>query len=227
MSEIREHRRSLSAAVENYAKAIYHLEQQSDAPVSTAVLAERLGVRAPSVSGMLHKLDDLGYLDYLPRHGVRLSAAGRLAALMVVRRHRLLELFLFEVLGVSWDKVHDEAEMLEHALSPELCDLIATHLGDPALDPHGDPIPSREGILVEACYVRLAMVDTGSQVRVARVSDRCSDILRLLSAAGIALDGVISVVDRLDGGDVAIEVSGTLHILPASVVSAMLVEPVT
>src|SRR5580704_5697535 len=109
MSEDHEPRRSLSPAVEDYTKTIYHLEQDHDGPVSTAVLAERMGVRPASVSGMLRKLDDLGYLHYTPYHGVQLSANGRSAALMVIRRHRLIELFLSQVLGLTWDKVHDEA----------------------------------------------------------------------------------------------------------------------
>jgi len=225
MPEEREHRRSLSPAVEDYTKTIYHLQQQFGGPVSTAVLAERLGVRPASVSGMLRKLDDLGYLDYVRYHGVRLSSAGEVAALMVVRRHRLLELFLFEVLGVPWDQVHDEAELLEHALSPGLCDLIAERLGDPALDPHGDPIPSRDGVLVEARHERLSAVVAGSEVRVARVSDRDPEVLRLLSSVGIAIGAVVSVIDRMDTGEVAVNVGGTIHLLPAPVVAVTLVDP--
>jgi DtxR family transcriptional regulator, Mn-dependent transcriptional regulator len=219
------HQRSLSPAVEDYAKAIYHLEQSLGEPVSTAALAERLGVRPASVSGMLRKLDDLGYLDYLPYHGVRLSSTGRRAALEVIRRHRLLELFLYEILGVTWDQVHDEAEALEHALSPKLCDLIATRLGDPRVDPHGDPIPSRDGVLVDAHHERLSSVSVGTTVQLARVSDRDPEVLRLLSSFGIGLGGVVSVVARTAAGDVSIRVDDLRHVLPASVVSAMLVDP--
>src|ERR1700730_7053515 len=182
MADDHEPRRSLSPAVEDYAKAIYHLEQQLGGAVSTAALAERMAVRPASASGMLRKLDDLGYLQYAPYHGAQLSARGRLAALLVIRRHRLLELFLFQVLGVTWDKVHDEAEMLEHALSPGLCNLIAAYLGEPALDPHGDPIPNKDGVLIELRHERLSSVAPGGEVRIARVSDRDPAVLRLLSS---------------------------------------------
>ena len=137
--------RSLSPAVEDYLKAIYRLHAESGGPVTTNALGDWLGVTASSASGMLRKLDDLRLIVYEPYHGVRLSQAGQQAALAVVRRHRLLEAFLAQMLGLSWDKIHDEAEVLEHALSPELCDVIAVRLGDPRTDPHGDPIPARDG----------------------------------------------------------------------------------
>jgi DtxR family Mn-dependent transcriptional regulator len=210
--------------VEDYAKAIYHLEQLVEGPVSTAVLAERLAVRPASVSGMLRKLDDLHYLEYVPYHGVRLSAVGRLAALMVIRRHRLLELFLFEVLGVTWDKVHDEAEKLEHALSPMLCDLIAARLGEPSVDPHGDPIPTGDGDVAETHHEKLSAVEPGRLVRVSRVSDRDPRVLRSLSSCGIALGSLISILDRRRSGDVKVDVSGEARILRAQVVNAVLVD---
>lgn len=215
----------MSPAVEDYTKAIYHLQHQFDQPVRTAVLAERMGVQPASVSGMLRKLDDLGYLHYLPYRGIRLSETGRLAALDIIRRHRLLELFLSEVLGVSWDRVHDEAEALEHALSPELCDLIAARLGDPTLDPHGDPIPSKDGVLVESHHEPLAMTALGRRVRVARVSDRDPEVLRLLSAFEIGLGAVVSVVARHSGGELTVRVNSTTHVLPEPTVAAILVDP--
>jgi len=129
--------------VQDYAKAIYALESR-DGTVSTTALAERLNVRPASVSGMLRKLAVLGLVEHERYRGVRLTERGRLVALEVIRHHRLLELFLVENLGMSWDEVHAEAEVLEHVLSEGLEELIAAKLGDPTLDPHGDPIPSRE-----------------------------------------------------------------------------------
>src|SRR6185369_10272536 len=138
----------LTAAVQDYAKAIYALETR-DGSASTTALAERLDVRPASVSGMLKKLVVLGLVEHEPYRGVRLTERGRLVALEVVRHHRLLELFLVESLGMGWDEVHAEAEILEHVLSEELEELIAAKLGHPTLDPHGDPIPSRELSIAE------------------------------------------------------------------------------
>src|SRR3989440_9931112 len=135
--------RGLTAAVQDYAKAIYTLESR-DGEASTTALATLLEVRPASVSGMLRKLSALGLVEHERYRGVRLTVRGRRVALEVIRHHRLVELFLVESLGMTWDEVHAEAEVLEHVLSEELEELIAAKLGDPAFDPHGDPIPSRE-----------------------------------------------------------------------------------
>jgi DtxR family Mn-dependent transcriptional regulator len=133
----------LTAAVEDYTKAIYTLEER-DGSASTNELAALLDVKPGSVSGMLKKLSSLGLVEHERYRGVRLTEKGRRVALEVIRHHRLLELFLVENLGMTEDEVHAEAEVLEHALSEELEELIARKLGDPTVDPHGDPIPSRE-----------------------------------------------------------------------------------
>ena len=135
---------SLSASVQDYAKAVYALETRGGAAVSTNDLAARLGVTPASVSGMVRKLTEVGIVEHEPYHGVRLTEEGRRVALEVLRHHRLLELFLTQELGMSWDRVHAEAEVLEHVLSEELEELIAARLGHPAVDPHGDPIPTPE-----------------------------------------------------------------------------------
>ena len=136
---------SVSSAVEDYAKAIYALETRGEgAAVSTNAIAERLGVTAASASNMVKKLDTLGLVRHVPYRGVQLTPEGVKVALEVIRHHRLLELYLAETLGVPWDRVHDEAEVLEHVLSEELEELIAAKLGHPTHDPHGDPIPSRD-----------------------------------------------------------------------------------
>ena len=133
---------SVTSSVEDYAKAIYALETRADGgAVSTNALAERLGVSAASASSMVKKLDALGLVRHVPYRGVQLTSEGAKVAFEVIRHHRLLELYLAETLGVPWDRVHDEAEVLEHVLSEELEELIAAKLGDPTHDPHGDPIP--------------------------------------------------------------------------------------
>src|SRR5437868_14238530 len=133
---------SVTSSIQDYAKAVYALEARAGGAVSTNDLAERLGVTPGSVSAMLRKLSDVGLVEHQPYHGVRLTQKGRRVALEVLRHHRLIELFLSEELGMPWDRVHAEAEVLEHAISEDLEQLIADRLGHPKLDPHGDPIPT-------------------------------------------------------------------------------------
>src|SRR5437764_10132352 len=135
---------SISAAVEDYAKAIYALQTRAQGAVTNNSLAERLSVTPASASAMVKKLDGLGLVEHVPYRGVELTPSGRRVALEVLRHHRLLELYLAQSLGVPWDRVHDEAEVLEHHISEELEELIANALGNPTHDPHGDPIPTRE-----------------------------------------------------------------------------------
>ena len=135
----------VSDAVQDYVKAIYSLHGRLDEPVSTSALAERLGVSAASASAMVKRLESLGLVRREPYHGVELTPTGERVALEVIRHHRLLELYLAEALGMSWDRVHEEAEKLEHAISPELSELIADKLGQPTHDPHGDRSPPRTG----------------------------------------------------------------------------------
>src|SRR5258705_8219155 len=133
---------AISASVQDYAKAVYALEAREGGAVATNDLAERLGVTSGSVSAMVRKLSEVGLLEHERYRGVRLTTQGRRVALEVLRHHRLLELFLSEELGMPWDRVHAEAEVLEHVLSEDLEQLIAARLGNPTLDPHGDPIPT-------------------------------------------------------------------------------------
>src|SRR3954463_8608264 len=152
-----------SHAIEDYAKAIYVLETRGDEPVSTTALAERLAVTAGSVSAMIKKLADIGLVTRPPYLGVRPTTEGRGSALEVIRHHRLLELFLAEVLEMPWDRVHQEAEVLEHVLSPDLEEIIAQKLGNPTRDPHGDPIPSAEFVIEERETRSLADLDPGDE----------------------------------------------------------------
>ncbi|MEP7225401.1 MAG: metal-dependent transcriptional regulator [Actinomycetota bacterium] len=183
----------LSASIEDYAKAIYALEARHGA-ASTNALAERLGVSAPAVSAMVKKLDTLGYVEHVRYHGVRLTAAGRRLALEVLRHHRLLETYLVEELGVPWDSVHDEAEVLEHVLSEALEARIAAKLGEPTHDPHGDPIPALDGTVVEPPTVSLAQLEAGARGAFVRVSDSDAGVLRRLSELGLRPGDRLEVV---------------------------------
>src|SRR4030088_150073 len=158
-------------AVEDYSKAIFALESRSHEAVSTNALAERLGITAGSVSAMLKKLDELGLISRVPYRGVRLTADGRRLALELVRHHRLIESFLAESLGMPWDRVHAGAEVLEHVLSEDLERLIASKLGNPTRDPHGDPIPTPDLRIVEPDTLALDALEHGAPGTFGRVAD--------------------------------------------------------
>jgi DtxR family Mn-dependent transcriptional regulator len=187
----------VSSAVQDYAKAIYSLEQRGDgAAVSTNAIAERLGVSAASASSMVKKLDGLGIVEHVPYRGVGLTERGMSIALEVLRHHRLLERFLVQELGVPWDRVHDEAEVLEHHISEDLEELIAAKLGHPTIDPHGDPIPTADLKLVEPPTLSMDSLDIGATGRFVRVSDSDPEMLRYLGARGIAPGDTFAVVDK-------------------------------
>src|SRR6202008_1767411 len=185
-----------SSAVEDYTKAIYALEARDGQSVSTNALAERLNVTPASASGMVKRLGELGLVTHRRYHGVLLTDAGRRIALEVIRHHRLLELYLVESLGVPWDRVHQEAEVLEHVLSEELEELIAAKLGNPTVDPHGDPIPTRELVIEESPSVALSALEPGSHGTFVRISDADPEMLRYLAERGIAPGACFEVVDK-------------------------------
>ncbi len=215
----------LSAAVQDYAKAIYTLESD-EGSASTTALAERLDVRPASVVGMVRKLVALDLADHTPYRGVRLTERGRAVALEVIRHHRLLELFLVESLGMGWDEVHAEAERLEHALSEELEEVIAARLGNPTLDPHGDPIPSRELEIAADTSRSLYALEPGEQARFVRVSDENPEMLRFLGDRGIAPGADLELIERQPfDGPVYIRLGDHVHVLGAVLARAMRVEP--
>lgn len=185
----------LTVAVEDYLKAIYDLERLGDA-ASTNDIADRLAVSPASVSGMARRLADQGLITHEPYRGIRLTADGRHAALRTIRRHRILECYLTEVLGFPWDGVHDEAERMEHAASEELIERMAIALGDPRQDPHGAPIPTRDGRIEEPALRTLAEVAPGEQVRVRLVQDENADRLRYLAELGILPGSVVRILDK-------------------------------
>ncbi|MCB0864636.1 MAG: metal-dependent transcriptional regulator [Solirubrobacterales bacterium] len=203
-----------SEAIEDYAKAIYALSRREEGPIGTSSLAERLGVSPGTVTSMLKRMDALGLLRYEPYRGVELTEAGTRMALEVIRHHRIIESYLAEALGMPWDRVHDEAEVLEHYISEELEERMAAALGDPSHDPHGDPIPSSELELAEEATRPLAGLEPGERGVFVRISDSDPEMLRYLGERGIApgdrlelvgrepFDGPLSV--RFDGGTFAL-----------------------
>ncbi len=189
----------MSRAIEDYLKAIYHLAHRGEA-VTTGVLAHELGVSAPSVSAMVKRLEDGHLLDRPDSRSLRLTDSGERAALRVVRRHRLLETFLARMLDVPWDEVHAEAELLEHALSDRLEQRIDAALGHPTHDPHGDPIPPRDGPHEEGWGAALDTAPPGSRFLVERVSDRDSAALRYLGDLGVFPGVVVTVEEQAPFG---------------------------
>jgi DtxR family transcriptional regulator, Mn-dependent transcriptional regulator len=215
----------ISASVQDYAKAVYALEARTGAAVSTNELAERLGVTPGSVSAMFRKLAEVGLIEHEPYRGVRLTAQGRHVALEVLRHHRLIELFLAEELGMPWDRVHAEAEVLEHVLSEDLEELIAARLGDPTVDPHGDPIPTVEFGIDERPTHSLDELTTGVSGRFVRVSDSDPEMLRYLAERGIALGDRLEVVDRQPfGGPVFVRFGEREHPIGGALARAMRID---
>ena len=185
----------LSGPVEDYLKAIYDLERVGE-PASTNDIALRLAISPASVSGMVRRLADQGLITHEPYRGVRLTSAGRWAALRTLRRHRILECYLTEVLGYPWDRVHEEAERLEHAASEELIERMAAALGDPVQDPHGAPIPTRDGTVEEGTLRTLADATPGERLRVRRMEDEDAERLRYLAELGIRPGALVRILDR-------------------------------
>jgi DtxR family Mn-dependent transcriptional regulator len=210
-----------SAAVEDYTKAIYALQARGSA-VSTNALAERLGVTAGSVSAMAKKLAELGLVQHTPYHGMRLTGEGERVALEIMRHHRLLELFLAEVLEVPRERVHEEAEVLEHYISEDIEELIAAKLGHPTHDPHGEPIPDRELRLHEPATESLQALGPGETGTFVRVWDRGTEMLRFLSDRGIAPGAGFEVVDKQPfDGPLFVRFGEEVHVIGGALARAM------
>jgi DtxR family Mn-dependent transcriptional regulator len=202
----------LSKYLENYLKTIWILQKEHGL-VSTNLIAEAMEVSAASVTSMLKKLNGMKLVDYAPYQGATLTGRGEKVALEVLRHHRLLELYLSEVVGMSWDQVHAEAEELEHALSEELEAILFEKLGRPTRDPHGDPIPSLDGEMVTE-GTNLLEAAPGESLLVIRVRDRNPEILRYLSAMGLLPGVEITVLERLPfNGPLRIQVGKSEHTL--------------
>jgi DtxR family transcriptional regulator, Mn-dependent transcriptional regulator len=212
-------------AIEDYCKAIYSLETRNDEPVSTNALADRLAITPGSVSAMLKRLDELGLTTHVPYRGVRLTEDGRRIALEVIRHHRLLESYLAEALGMPWDRVHAEAEVLEHVISEDLEALIAAKLGHPTVDPHGDPIPTAELELQEPATERMEILQPGDEGLFVRVSDSDPEMLRYLAERGIAPGERFTVRERQPfGGPLFVQFGEREHAIGGQLAGAMRVE---
>lgn len=210
--------RELSRSVEDYLKAIYGLSEGGD-PASTSAIAEALDIQPASVTGMIKRLAGAGLLEHVPYKGVRLTDPGTLEALKIVRRHRIIETYLCERLGYSWDDVHEEAERLEHAASDQLIDQMSQALGAPSHDPHGAPIPSRSGVIEATDLSTLADAAAGSRLRIRAVRDEDSEDLRSMAEEGL-VPGTSVTVTAEPGPDGAIRVAldshdGAERIVPA------------
>jgi DtxR family Mn-dependent transcriptional regulator len=186
---------SLTAPVEDYLKAIYTIGRGTGA-AATNEIAERLALAPASVSGMVRRLADQGLLAYERYHGVKLTESGRRAALRTLRRHRVIEAYLARALGYPWDRVHEEAEKLEHAASDELVDRMAVTIGEPDVDPHGAPIPTRDGSVDETEYTSLADIPIGVPGMVVRVTDEDPAMLRYLAELAILPGKKVTVKAR-------------------------------
>lgn len=209
-------------AIQDYAKAIYALEERHGDVVSTTDLANRLGVTSGSASSMLKRLGGLGLVAHVPYRGVRLTDQGRRVAIDVLRRHRLLERFLADELGVPWDRIHAEAEVLEHVLSEDLADRIAAKLGHPSHDPHGDPIPTVDGRIDDVETRSLADLERGDEGVLARVSDSDSAMLRYMADCGIGIGMRVAVRGREPfEGPLSVEFDGRQHLLGHGVAEAI------
>jgi DtxR family Mn-dependent transcriptional regulator len=204
---------SLTRSVEDYLKAIYQLSPEGQ-PASTSDIAHLLALSPPSVTGMVKRLSEHGLLEHVPYRGVQLTNEGRRAALRMVRRHRLLEAYLVEFLGYSWDTVHDEAERLEHAVSDTMIERMATALGNPDVDPHGDPIPSADGSIHELACTPVSDIPVGETVEIHRVHESQPERLRYIASLGLRPGIQVTVVDRQPFDDlVTIDVGGERHVI--------------
>lgn len=214
-----------SLTIENYVKTIYQLTGgRPDQAAATGKLAEALRVSPGTVTSMLKTLSESGLAVYTPYEGARLTPAGRTLALRVLRRHRLIELFLVRTLALSWDEVHEEAEHMEHAVSDLLIDRIDAFLGYPATDPHGDPIPKADGTVADSSDRRLADLEVGTPFQVVRVIDQSPEFLRYLTECGLRLDASGTVVaKRQESGTMTVEVAGQQTTLAQTVAERLLV----
>jgi DtxR family transcriptional regulator, Mn-dependent transcriptional regulator len=212
----------VSRVTEDHLTLVWKAEEWQGPPATTTDLAARLGVGPSTVSATLKKLARDGLIDYEPYSTPRLTDAGRALAVPVVRRHRLLETYLVARLGYRWDEVHDEADLLEHAVSPLLLERIDAELGSPERDPHGDPIPRADGTVPHIAADRLDGLQAGATGRVARIADREPDVLRHVEAIGLLPGAPVQVEQALDGsGAMRLAVDGRAVTVPAGTAAAV------
>jgi DtxR family Mn-dependent transcriptional regulator len=216
---------AITGVMQDYLKAIYKL-QQNRVAVSTSEIADRLHVSAASATNMVKRLAHLKMVSYAPYRGFTLTAAGKRTALEIIRHHRLVELYLARELRISLDKVDSEAERLEHVLSEDVEARMAATLGDPTLDPHGDPIPSINGTVRDVRYPTLDRLSAGETGVVTRVSDRSPAVLRQLSRLGVLPGVVLKMLGRRSGG-CQVEIAGRSLRLPKAVCEGVYIQWLT
>ena len=213
----------ITRSSEDYLKTIYRLSGEDRSPVSTTQLAEQLALTPASVTGMIKRLSERGWVEHVPYRGVSLTTRGRRIALRMVRRHRLIEAYLVGFLGYTWDTVHDEAERLEHAVSDELVERIAHALGNPTADPHGDPIPDADGRIAKSVQVPLSDVPTGEMVRIGRVDTRDDSRLRYLAANGLVPGAQVTIEERQPfDGPITLAVDGNRQVVGLELAALLL-----
>lgn len=212
-------------AVEDYLKAIYQLSEAGGA-VSTSAIAERLGIAAGSVTGMIKRLAEAGLVEHTPYYGARLTAEGNGNAIRTIRRHRVLERFLVDVLGYTWDRVHEEAERLEHAVTDELIDRMAAVLGEPVTDPHGAPIPAPGATFAELNYPTLGEMAAGTSAVLRQVPDEDPAALRYLAELELRPGAELEVVEVAPfNGPLRVRINGREQVLGRELASKIKVEP--
>jgi DtxR family transcriptional regulator, Mn-dependent transcriptional regulator len=212
-------------AVEDYLKAIYQLSE-AGGPVSTSAIAERLGIAAGSVTGMLKRLAEAGLVEHTPYYGARLTDDGSRNAVRMIRRHRILERFLVDVLGYTWDRVHEEAERLEHVVTDEMITRMAIVLGEPDADPHGAPIPAAEGGFQERRYPSLSELNAGDRATLRQVPDEDAAALRYLAQLELRPGASLEVVEVAPfNGPIRVIVNGTERVVGREVAGMVKVEP--
>ena len=216
-----------TSTVENYLKHVLLLSESADGLVSMGALASALAVVPGTVTTMVKALADEGLVEHQPRYGVRLTTKGRSVALNVLRKHRLVETFLVNVLKMDWAKVHDEAEQLEHAISDDVLDRLDALLGHPETDPHGDPIPNRQGKLSSQVYATLATCTTDRALRIVRVTEQSAEFLHFAEQNGLRPGTTLRVIDRnLPAGLVTLrKETGKVFALSLAAAGNILVEP--
>jgi DtxR family Mn-dependent transcriptional regulator len=214
----------LTAPAEDYLKTIYELERDG-AAAGTNEIAARLDIAPASVSGMVRRLADQGFVEHEPYRGVRLTDSGRVNALRMLRRHRILECYLTAVLGYRWDDVHDEAERLEHAASDELIERMAAALGHPTVDPHGAPIPTADGVVDERRHRTLADLAIGIPARVVRMADEDGSFLRYVAELGVTPGAAIEVTGRAPfDGPLEVLVDGCVRAMGTAAAARVFIE---
>lgn len=215
----------VTPAMEDYLRSIYMLQQQSET-VTTSALGEQLGgLKAGSVTGMIKRLAELNLVTHTPYYGVRLTPQGEQIALEVIRHHRLIELFLVQKLGYTWDEVHEEADALEHVISERLEARIAEQLGNPTFDPHGDPIPALDGTLPGSSAICLADLPINTRARIVRVAEQHPDLLRYIAGLGLTPGAELLVAHSAPfDGPISIMIHQQTHALDRRLARMIFVE---